>query len=83
MLFLFPVFPVPLTIAWLIAKSYEAEIDTTFCGDSSYSHLVSYWILEGPRIAALTLNSLILLSVIRVLVTHLSCNEISDTNQIK
>ena len=48
-----------------------------------YSHLLSYWILEGPRIAALTLNSLILLSVIRVLVTHLSCNEISDTNQIK
>ena len=76
-------FPVPLTISWLIAKSYEAEGDTTYCGDSSYINLWSYWILEGPRIAALTLNTLILLSVIRVLFTHLSSNEISDTNQIK
>ena len=80
---LFLVLPVPLTIAWLIAKSYEAETDPNYCGASSYINLKSYWILEGPRFAAFILNILILLSVIRVLVTHLSCNEILDTNQIK
>ena len=79
----FLVLPVPLTIAWLIAKSYEAETDLNYCGASSYINLKSYWILEGPRFAAFILNILILLSVIRVLVTHLSCNEILDTNQIK
>jgi len=75
--------PVPLTVAWLITKSYEAETDPNYCGASSYINLKSYWILEGPRFAAFILNILILLSVIRVLVTHLSCNEILDTNQIK
>lgn len=78
----FAVFPIPLTISWLIVKSYEAQADATHCG-IGYSLLPSYWILEGPRIAAIMLNIFILLRVIRVLFTHLSGNEISDTNQVK
>jgi hypothetical protein len=46
------VFPVPLTITWLVTKSYEEEADSTYCG-IGYSLLPSYWILEGPRLAAI------------------------------
>ena len=50
--FHFSVFPIPLTFAWVITKLYEDKADSTSCG-MGYSLLPSYWILEGPRIAAI------------------------------
>ena len=46
------VFPIPLTCAWVITKSYETKADPTHC-EIGYTFLDSYWILEGPRIAAI------------------------------
>ena len=49
-------FPIPLTFAWVITKRYEDKADPTYCG-IGYSLLPSYWILEGPRIAAIMVNT--------------------------
>ena len=43
--------PIPLTVAWLVTKMYEDGGDSKSCG-YGYTFLWSYWILEGPRIAA-------------------------------
>ena len=50
------VFPIPLTCAWVITKSYEAKADPTHC-EIGYTFLDSYWILEGPRIAAIMVKN--------------------------
>ena len=51
----FSVMPIPLTIAWLVTKMYEDGGDSKSCG-YGYTFLWSYWILEGPRIAAVTVR---------------------------
>ena len=48
--------PIPLTIAWLVTKMYEEEADSKYCGQG-YTFLSSYWILEGPRIAAVMVRT--------------------------
>ena len=55
----FSVMPIPLTIAWLVTKMYEQEADSKYCGQG-YTFLSSYWILEGPRIAAVMVSSIAL-----------------------
>jgi len=46
------VIPIPLTAVWLITMVFDADADSTHCGQG-YSFLSSYWILEGPRIAVI------------------------------
>ena len=52
------VLPIPLTIAWLTVKAYEQDTDMSYC-DTGYNLMPSYWILEGPRIAAIMVSLII------------------------
>jgi PDF receptor len=48
-----------------------------------YSFTATYWVLEGPRLAIIIVNLLLLLNIIRVLVTKLRDSLCSEAEQLR
>lgn len=74
-------FPVILTGIWAATTSkYFGGTTTCWWG---YNLNITYWILEGPRLAVIITNMVFLLNIIRVLVLKLRQSHTSELEQVR
>lgn len=71
-------FPVPFVIAWVISRIY---VDNTLCWNTSINSPGLTWIMKGPVIAAMALNFLFFISIVRVLFTKLTSSHCPESKR--
>ncbi|XP_076033615.1 PDF receptor-like isoform X2 [Oratosquilla oratoria] len=72
--------PIPLTAGWAGATAKHYSVTSCWWG---YNFTRYFWILEGPRLAVISLNMVFLLNIIRVLVTKLRQSNSSEAQQVR
>ncbi|XP_040175431.1 PDF receptor isoform X3 [Anopheles arabiensis] len=72
--------PLILTVIWAIITAQYIRQQKCWWG---YNLTPYYWILEGPRLAAVVLNFIFLLNIIRVLIVKLRQSHTSDVEQVR
>lgn len=77
-------FPFVPTIIWglVVGFAYEEEMKNDRCW-FGYEFMPVYWIIQGPRTAAIGINIIFLCNIIRVLVTKLKESRTSEVEQVR
>ncbi|XP_075991193.1 PDF receptor-like [Anticarsia gemmatalis] len=70
--------PVLITSAWATLAGIHYAQDTSLGCWYGYNFLTYFWVLEGPRLAVITINFLFLLNIMRVLILKLRQDNSSD-----
>lgn len=71
--------PVVITTAWVVTVVVHYPHQCWI----SYNLITYYWILEGPRLGVLVLNTLFLFNIIRILIVKLRESHTSELEQIR
>ncbi|KAL1455251.1 hypothetical protein WDU94_009360 [Cyamophila willieti] len=69
-----------MTGLWAVVTAYYMREERCWWG---YNLTSFFWILEGPRLAAVSLNFLFLLNIIRVLVVKLRQSHTTELEQLR
>nr|AWT50663.1 neuropeptide receptor [Diaphorina citri] len=72
--------PLIMTGLWALVTAYYMREERCWWG---YNLTSFFWILEGPRLAAVSLNFLFLLNIIRVLVVKLRQSHTTELEQLR
>lgn len=72
--------PLLMTALWAVVTAYYMREERCWWG---YNLTAFFWILEGPRLAAVSLNFLFLLNIIRVLVVKLRQSHTTELEQLR
>ncbi|KAM6452954.1 vasoactive intestinal polypeptide receptor-like isoform 2-T2 [Liasis olivaceus] len=64
--------PITVTLVWILTRIYRQN---TGCWDDDEESLVTLWIIKGPILFTVLMNSVIFLNVIRILVQKLTSSE--------
>ncbi|XP_041479150.1 corticotropin-releasing factor receptor 1-like [Lytechinus variegatus] len=71
--------PLLFTIPWAIVMGYHSSSPCWV----DYLDTAYIWILRAPLIAALVINTLFLINIIRILITKLQASNTMETNQMR